>query len=267
MIFLSHNYKDKDIVEPIATRLRDAYGENNVFYDRWTIKPGDNIIDKMNEGLREVNYFFYFISKNSIQSKMVDLEWQVALYKKIKENIKFIPIKIDDSIPPAILLSTLYIDMYNVGFEVGLRQIFDVINNTNTQVINTEFSNIMATLIKYGESNFDIVIKAKYFFEPNTRFFIAYTNKNEDIACKLLSDSVNIESKINNIELNNGITINGQYFQLLRGIEPQFPIRINVSNKKNEKIKDLLLFRAKTENFFNPVPLVLKMEDNDEIKI
>ena len=31
MIFLSHNYKDKDIVEPIAVRLKEIYGEDNVF--------------------------------------------------------------------------------------------------------------------------------------------------------------------------------------------------------------------------------------------
>ena len=51
MIFLSHNYKDKDIVEPIAVRLKEIYGEDNVFYDSWSIKPGESIIGKMNDGL------------------------------------------------------------------------------------------------------------------------------------------------------------------------------------------------------------------------
>lgn len=50
MIFLSHNYKDKPIVEPIAITLSTVYGMNNVFYDSWSMQPGEGIIDKMNEG-------------------------------------------------------------------------------------------------------------------------------------------------------------------------------------------------------------------------
>lgn len=49
MIFISHTAKDKTIVEPIALRLAQVYGQNNVFYDSWPIQPGDGIIDKMNE--------------------------------------------------------------------------------------------------------------------------------------------------------------------------------------------------------------------------
>lgn len=49
MIFLSHNWKDKDVIEPIAVRLKEVYGEENIFYDSWSIKPGENIIGKMNE--------------------------------------------------------------------------------------------------------------------------------------------------------------------------------------------------------------------------
>lgn len=267
MIFLSHNYNDKAIVEPIASRLKDAYGEEKIFYDTWTIKPGDNIIDRMNSGIENASYFFYFISKNSLKSKMVDLEWQTALYKKIKENIKFIPIKIDNSIPPAILLSTLYIDMYNVGFEAGLRQMFDVINNTNSKNIITKFSNIQVILQKYSDSNYDITIEAKYFYEPNTRFIIAYSNKNEEINCKLLSDSVNIGDTIKDWKLNNGATVNGRFFQLLRGIEPGFPMRLNISEKNNNSINDLTLMRAEKEDFYSSIPMVVNFGGNHEIKI
>ena len=31
MIFLSHNSKDKPIVEPLAIRLRDTFGQDNIF--------------------------------------------------------------------------------------------------------------------------------------------------------------------------------------------------------------------------------------------
>lgn len=46
MIFLSHNYKDKNVVERVALALREVYGQNKVFYDSWSIQPGEGIVDK-----------------------------------------------------------------------------------------------------------------------------------------------------------------------------------------------------------------------------
>jgi hypothetical protein len=66
MIFVSHNYKDKPIVEQIALRLRDIFGQDQVFYDSWSIQPGDGIIDKMNEGLTNCKLFLFCVSKNSL---------------------------------------------------------------------------------------------------------------------------------------------------------------------------------------------------------
>jgi len=68
MIFLSHNFKDRDI-----------FGQENVFYDSWSIQPGDGIIDQMNDGLTQCKLFFFFVSNNSLNSEMVKLEWQNAL--------------------------------------------------------------------------------------------------------------------------------------------------------------------------------------------
>lgn len=44
MIFLSHNCNDKIIVRQIAEILSNAFGTENVFYDEWSIQPGDSII-------------------------------------------------------------------------------------------------------------------------------------------------------------------------------------------------------------------------------
>ena len=59
MIFLSHNYKDKPVVEQVALRLKSIYGIDKVFYDSWSIQPGDGIIDKMNEGLSNCKFFLF----------------------------------------------------------------------------------------------------------------------------------------------------------------------------------------------------------------
>ena len=84
MIFLSHTSADKPIVEQIAIRLRNIHGPDAIFYDSWSIQPGDGIIDRMNDALAKCELFLFFVSKNSLQSKMVELEWQNALYAATK---------------------------------------------------------------------------------------------------------------------------------------------------------------------------------------
>ena len=81
MIFISYTKPDKPLVEPIAEKLASVYGQDKVFYDSWSVQPGDGIIDRMNEGLAKCKFFFFFVSKNSLDSNMVKLEWQNALYK------------------------------------------------------------------------------------------------------------------------------------------------------------------------------------------
>ena len=128
MIFLSHNYNDKPVVEQIAIRLRSIYGQDKIFYDSWSIQPGEGIIDRMECGLSECRFFFFFISTNSLSSNMVKMEWQNALFKAAQNTIKFIPIRMDRSEIPILLTQSLYIDLYSNGLDVAIRQIVDVIN-------------------------------------------------------------------------------------------------------------------------------------------
>ena len=74
MIFISHTNTDKPLVEPIAIKLSSVFGQENVFYDSWSIQPGDGIINEMNEGLSKCKFFFFFVSKKSLDSGLVKLE-------------------------------------------------------------------------------------------------------------------------------------------------------------------------------------------------
>jgi hypothetical protein len=75
-------------VEPIALRLRDIFGQENVFYDSWAIQPGDGIIDKMNNGLTQCKLFFFFVSNNSLNSEMVKsvLMMTINLVRDVKNS-------------------------------------------------------------------------------------------------------------------------------------------------------------------------------------
>lgn len=200
MIFLSHNSKDKIIVEPIAIKLREVFGQDNVFYDSWSIQPGDGIIDKMNEGLANCSLFYFFVSKNSLESFMVKLEWQNAVMRMSNRKAKLIPVRIDDCLLPPILSQSLYIDLYTNGFDVALRQIIDMANGMNTfrpQYVSV--SNIEAVLHYIRSKEIEVEITAKYFMEPITNFAFVTPNAQNEISfsCKVITNSLVLSLLVN----------------------------------------------------------------------
>lgn len=251
MIFLSHNYKDKDVVGPIATRLANKYGRENVFYDSWSIKPGDGIIERMNNGLEKCKYFFFFISENSLKSGMVSLEWQSALHKSIRGKIRFIPIKIDNSNQPTILIDKLYIDMYNKGMEQTYQSVIDIIENNETNIYNEKYFNVYCDVIKISESEIDVVVKAKRFVENQPLIDISFLNDINEIDFKAVA-SPEKASYVSITEGFSGKIQNGNNCKGLKMISqnltPEVPLYFKIKNVKGNKIIDFKVWYVNGQN-------------------
>ena len=254
-IFISHNYNDKDIIEPIAVKLASIYGRDNVFYDSWSIQPSEGIIDKMNEGLFECDYFFFFVSKNSLQSSMVKLEWQNALLKATQNKVKLIPVKLDDCLMPAILLQNLYIDIFGKGLEFGFRQIVDVINNQNTfQEKLQTYENVRAKVTEI-ENGYNIEISAITYFEPMVRFLILIDCPTSKVRVNCISDGMRIAGAHDNITLNNGFVCNALSESVNRGIAPGFPYCVQITHTDNQKFLCHGIMRAVTQDEYRSIPV------------
>lgn len=240
MIFLSHNYKDKPLVEQIALELRNVFSENEIFYDSWSIQPGDGIIDKMSEGLEKCKFFLFFVSQNSLASNAVRFEWQNTVMSSLTKDKRIIPIKLDDSNMPIILQQNLYLDLYNNGLEVVTRQIIDVITGTNTFRLNDKvFSNLKSsTTTKKDEIILEIC--AEHFLEAIPKFFIVFQDKHkiEEVQYNCLTDST-FESKMHeDCKFDDGRIVSGIYIKVSRGLNPKNPIIMSIKGKV--KIKDVL---------------------------
>ncbi|WP_421387253.1 toll/interleukin-1 receptor domain-containing protein [Agrobacterium tumefaciens] len=186
MIFISHNHYDKPVVEPVALRLRDIFGQDKVFYDSWSIQPGDGIIDKMNEGLASPKFVFFFVSEKSLLSGMVKLEWQNSLFKATKGDCKIIPVRVDGSAMPPVLLQNVYIDMFSNGIEAAIVQIVNVVQGNNTFTPqHAGFSNLTYGYSGDPSVGIDIVISASHLMEPNLTFLIALTNGDGEVKLDL----------------------------------------------------------------------------------
>lgn len=261
MIFLSHNKLDKPIVEPIAIKLESIYGKEMIFYDLWSIQPGDGIIDKMNLGLVDTSFFFFFISANSLASPMVKLEWQNALYMAAKGKIRFIPVRIDGSMVPPILLQSLYIDFFNDGFDFGLKQITDVVAGNNTFVPTYRTFENVAAVIK-TESNNSIVICffARYVIDPVPRFCIITDNTLSTINVENISDAAYYGSMAEDVSCNDGAKHHAIYVAAPRPIVPGFPFQIRITSTDSKKLIVNGLSREKYYGEMESLPIVSEQE-------
>lgn len=255
MIFISHNSKDKPIVEPLAIKLAAVFGQDNVFYDSWSIQPGDGIIEKMNEGLSNCKYFFYFVSANSLTSSMVKMEWQNALFKAAQNIIKFIPVRLDQSVLPAIMMQTLYIDLFSNGIEVALRQMIDVVRGLNTfNSANSSFSNLVA--YKYLDKGKLIVeCRALYYLEPISNFLFLSFNDVKNIKHLVRGENMYTSSSETDIPLNNGMKANGITLGLGRGTLPGFPFIAEFATNNNVDFNIIAVLHQTSTEYFSPIPM------------
>lgn len=256
MIFISHNSKDKPIVEPIAVKLSTIFGQDNVFYDSWSIQPGDGIIDKMNEGLSKCKFFFYFVSANSLTSSMVKLEWQNALVRAAQKQIRFIPVRLDQSSLPSIMLQTLYIDLFSNGIDVAIRQMVDVINGVNTfQTGQISFNNLIAYKYKEGDKLI-IECRALHYLEPITMFSFMTHADIDQITHSVPREAFYSSGMHKDVQLSPYIRASFITLGLSRGTLPGFPFIVEFSSNTLPSFDIEMVLHQVSSDSFAPIPLI-----------
>jgi hypothetical protein len=256
MIFLSHNHNDEPVVEPVAVRLRGIFGQDNIFYDAWSIQPGDGIIQKMNEGMTSPEFVFFFVSAHSLASRMVELEWQNALYKSTKGECKIIPVRVDGSAMPAVLLQNLYIDMYTHGIEVAIVQIVNVIQGNNTFTPqHLGFSNLTYSVSGDPANELTITIAASHLLEPNPEFLILVANAEHELKIALNGGQPHRGGFNENVKLDNGAVTNALVVAPLGGaITPSLPMIVVLAARNSTPVKLNGVFHKKTHERWEAIP-------------
>ncbi len=256
MIFISYTHKDKQIVETIAKRIAVVFGQDNIFYDSWSIQPGDGIIDKMNKGLVGCKYFFFFVSKNSLASELVKLEWQNAIIKATKGEVKIVPVKLDDCMMPEVLLQTLYIDIFGQGLENGIRQIIDVIQGRNTYKFGAQTYQNVRGYITEGIKELIVEFRAETYFEPISRYLILIGNTEEEVKVECQSDGMFRCGFNTDIQLDNGLIANCINLGVDRGTSPGFPFIVKLIQLKEKPIEIRGLMRAIKQDQYLLIPAI-----------
>lgn len=115
-VFLSHNHKDKDFVRGLAIDI-ESHGIR-VWLDEAEMKIGDSLVQKIREGIDNVDYFAVILSSNSVNAPWVENELDVAMNYQIAGRIKILPIILEEVELPSFLIGKLYsnfskIESYN----------------------------------------------------------------------------------------------------------------------------------------------------------
>ena len=108
-VFLSHNHADKPFARKLA---RDLEGHNvKCWLDEAEMKIGDSLIQKIRNGIDNVEYFAVILSPSSINAPWVVNELDVAMNLQISgKPIKVLPIMLKECEPPGFLVGRLYGD-------------------------------------------------------------------------------------------------------------------------------------------------------------
>jgi hypothetical protein len=254
MIFLSYSRKDSEIINTIAQNLEIAFGKENIFYDVWSIQPGDSIIGKMNEGIEKCKFFFFFVTANSLTSEMVKLEWQNALIHSMSTDTKFIPIRVDNSILPAILTRILYIDLFSYGLDVAIRQMMDVVKGLNTyQLMNNSYQNVVAYLKKINEKEVEFEIKALTYMEPFSRYIVLVNNDKDEIIYEAINEGMFESGFKENYALSNGEKFNAILMARTAPTAPGFPFKFKISSS-NKDLYIMYVMRITNQTTYREIP-------------
>ncbi len=161
-IFLSHNAKDKEFVRKLAHDL-DCHNIK-VWLDEAELKIGDSLIGKIRQGIDNVDYVAVILSPNSIESRWVQQEVDVAMNLEINgKEIKVLPLMLEDCELPGFLLGKFYADFteerkYEDSFKLLINSVGLVFNRSAIQG-NIDTSNLGEAIDKAAKINLPFFIK------------------------------------------------------------------------------------------------------------
>lgn len=129
-IFLSHSHYDKPFARKLAISLRKA--GHSVWIDEAEINIGDSLVEKIREGLDQVDYVAAILSNASINSPWVTKELDIASNREIEEGrVVVLPLLVEKVAMPGFLKGKFYGDFtgenqYEDTLNLLLRSLGDV---------------------------------------------------------------------------------------------------------------------------------------------
>jgi hypothetical protein len=108
-VFISHRSADATLAEQLALEIRDA--GHKVWLDTWEISIGDELAEKMNEGLEGAAYVVVCYSSHGLAPWMGKEVWATVARQLSGMGVRLLPVRLSGGLPPALLAGTKYADL------------------------------------------------------------------------------------------------------------------------------------------------------------
>jgi hypothetical protein len=125
-VFVSHSSHDKPFVEHLLKKLQAP--EMAFFYDKYSIRSGEVIPDKIEQALEESDFFVCILSPDAVQSQWVNAERSAAMMKALSADSRpvILPILLRNCTIPALLKPYRYIDFREADqFDIAVAELRD----------------------------------------------------------------------------------------------------------------------------------------------
>lgn len=170
-VFFSHATEDKAVVGQVFQRVTQAYPDVKGWLDTYEIVGGQDLIEKIAEGIDEADRFLIFLSERSIEKPWVKAELRKALMAEI-QGIKpefIVPVKIGPvSKFPPFIESKYYIDLETKTEDEWLAEIYAAITGVPAAAGPAAEDNLHVTREPVADepTALAVVFEARYWAEP-----------------------------------------------------------------------------------------------------
>lgn len=127
-IFISYSHANSEFVDRLALQL--VLSRFPVFLDRWALRPGDSLIQRIQEEVADASALVVVLSTAAVESEWCKKELAVALTRELRERRTLvIPALLEDCVIPPFLSDKLYADFrtdFARGFEALLTSLAGV---------------------------------------------------------------------------------------------------------------------------------------------
>jgi hypothetical protein len=119
--FISYSSQDNAFAERLANDLKAK--NLGVWFDKWEIRVGDSLMQRIGQGIRENDYLIVVLSPDSVASEWVKKELAEAMQREIAEKrVVVLPILYRQCQRPPFLTDKKYAD-FTKSYETGFQEL------------------------------------------------------------------------------------------------------------------------------------------------
>ena len=132
--FISYSSADSEVASKLAADLRTQ--DLGVWFDRWEIRVGDSLLDKINEGIKSKDFLIVLLSPASARSEWVRKELNAAMQREMREKRPVVlPCLLEVCDLPPFLEDKKYAD-FSQDYATGLGTLVRAIKDHHSDLLN-----------------------------------------------------------------------------------------------------------------------------------